>query len=567
MLSRYTVKFGGESGQGINTLGKLLSKAVKDSGYPNFAYREYPSLIKGGVASYQIDISEDVISSSSRYTDFLVVLKKSALDKYLKDLSPKGTIIHDIEQLQLTPSQAEYVKKNDISIIYLNVKEIAESVKAPLIMANMVTLGFIWKVLKLDIKILKTIVKEHFSNKKNIDIEAEYRCLQAGYDLKEIEQIKNISPIKKGKKGWYKSISLTGNDSIALGALSAGCKAYYAYPMTPATSILEILGKLSKETGMVIKQAENEITAAQLCIGSMYMGARAFTATSGGGFDLMTETISFAGISETPLVIVLAQRNGPGTGVPTWTGAGDLNVAINSGHGEFPRCVISLSDVRDSYTLTQKAFNIAEKYQLPVIILTEKQISESLFNVIDLPKPIKIERSLKEGKNRYEITESGVSNRWLPNSKSSTYMQTSDEHTVQGWSTDESKDVSQMMEKRFKKIQTLKKELPGPKYFGSKDADIVFVGYGSVKNSVIDMMNLTDRKIGYLHYEYLYPIKTEKLINIYEDGARLIAIENNQSGELTELIRQNCGFEIPEKLLKFDGRPFFVEDILDYIKQ
>lgn len=567
MSQRYTIKFGGESGQGINTLGKLLNKAVKNAKYPNFAYREYPSLIKGGVASYQIDISEKQINSSSIYTNLLAVLDKDALHQYLTSVKEYGTIIHDIKDLELSEPEKEYLKDNNIALIYLDVKKLTEEVKAPPIMANMVTLGFIFKALNLDIKILKDVVKEHFSKKQNIDIEAEYRCLDSGYTCEETEEIKTKSPLKKKTNNWNKSLTLTGNDAIALGAISAGLRAYYAYPMTPATSILKTLGNTYKETGILIKQTENEITAAQMVLGSMYMGTRAMTATSGGGFDLMTETISCAGISETPMVIILAQRNGPGTGVPTWSGAGDINVAIKGGHGEFPRCVLSLSNATDSYELTQKAFNIADKYQLPVIILTEKQISESIFNIKDLPKPIKIEQNFTEGKARYRLTENGISPRWKPSNFNEPYLHTSDEHDQQGWSSEQPQEIISQMEKRYIKLKTLQKDLPEPIYTGPKDPDTIFITYGSSKNAVQDVMNTTKEKIGNLHYEYLYPLKTEPIIKHFEEGARLVVVENNQTGQFTSLIKETSGFEIPEKILKFDGRPIFIEDILDYLKQ
>jgi 2-oxoglutarate/2-oxoacid ferredoxin oxidoreductase subunit alpha len=317
---------------------------------------------------------------------------------------------------------------------------------------------------------------------------------------------------------------------------------------------------------MIVKQAESEITAIQMVMGSMIMGTRAFTATSGGGFDLMTETISCAGMTETPLVIVLGQRVGSGTGAPTWTGAGDLTVALKAGHGEFPRCVLASSDAKDSYELIQEAFNIAEEYQIPVILLNEKQTAESLFNIQDLPKPLKIKRGLKVGISRYEITQNGISPRWIPKEGRKTFLINSDEHSPSGESTEDSSIIVAMSEKRMEKLRTLRKSIPAPKYYGSPDADIVFVGMGSTKNTVLDSMKLTNKKIGYLHYKYIFPLKYEKLLSIFENGSRVVLIENNQTGELGKLFKEECGFDFQEKLLKFDGRPFFVEDILDYIK-
>lgn len=564
MKKRFAVKFGGQSGQGINTLGEILAKGIKNCGYNIFACREYPSIIKGGYAAYQIDFSDEEILSSSKYSHILASLAEEALHKYSTLVNPKGIIVHSLNDFQFSDEEKKYIEKNSIEVVHIDTKQIALDNKAPEIMANVVLLGYIWKLLDLDIKILEKLIRKIFAEKK-IDMEAEIRCLMAGYNIEKPKNFNiDISELKI-KKNWNKSKVLTGNDAIGLGAISAGCRAYYGYPMTPSTTILEMLGGTYKETGMLVKQAESEITAAQLVMGSMYMGTRAFTATSGGGFDLMTETISCAGMTETPFVVVLGQRSGSGTGVPTWTGAGDLNVALGAGHGEFPRCIISTSDVKDCYELIQRAFNIAEKYQLPVIVLTEKQNAESIFNIQELGKVIKIERGFKNGKFRYEITEDGVSPRWLPQSGKPTYLVNSDEHSENGISTEDPQVITQMAEKRMKKLLTLRKELPEPIYYGPKEADIVFVGMGTTKNAVLDAMKQSKEKIGYLQYQYIYPLKFERILKIYEEGSRVILIENNQSGEFGNLVKKECNFEFQEKLLKFDSRPFFVEDILDFL--
>ena len=561
--NRLVVKFVGESGQGINTLGEILSKSIKDSGFYNFAYREYPSLIRGGIASYQVDIAGQPIQSSQRACDILTLLNDKAKDIYLTSVKEDGVIIHGTEGLNLTESQKTFIKENRIHLISLDTTTMALKAGGIQIMANMVLMGFIWKLLSLATKPLEEIVKEKFKN-KNVDLEAGVNCIHAGLNSKIVTD-ELLKPVTfNSKKKLDKALSITGNQAVALGAISAGCRAYYAYPMTPATSIFKFLGDTYKETGILVKQAENEITAAQLTMGSMNMGTRAMTATSGGGFDLMSETISCAGISETPMVIILAQRAGAGTGVPTWTGAGDLMLSVNAGHGEFPRCVISISNPEDAYTLTQKAFNIAEKYQLPVILLTEKQIAESIFCIDKLPKAIKIERCITKGEKRYEITKSGISPRWIPSKENPVLLVNSDEHKENAESTEVSEDIIEMSNKRMRKIETLREEFPEPEYYGRKNPEIVFVGYGSVGNTVRDILDQYPN-VGYLHYQYVYPLKYQKILELYEQGRRIVLVENNQTGEFGKLIKQESGIEIPEKLLKYDGRPFFVEDILDFL--
>lgn len=565
MNNRFAIKFAGQSGQGINTLGEILAKAIKNSNYNTFAYREYPSIIKGGYASYQIDFSNTEILSSTRQYEILTSLGSEALHKYIFGVKKGGIVVHSVKDFQPTEKEKEYIKENKIQVVYIDTNKIAEENKAPVIMGNVVLLGYIWSLLELDIKVLEKQIKETFKN-KDIDMDAEIRCLNAGYTYEKPSNFKLKIEFPQRKGTWKNSKLLTGNDATALGAISAGCRAYYAYPMTPSTSILQTLGQTYMKTGMLVKQAESEITAIQMVMGSMYMGARAFTGTSGGGFDLMSETISCAGMTETPLVILLGQRAGSGTGVPTWTGASDLNAAIYTGHGEFPRCVISCSDAIDSYQLIQEAFNISEIYQIPVIVLTEKQSAESHFNIEDLPKPIKILRGLKDGKYRYEITDSGISPRWIPQKDKSTYLVNSDEHTQDGVSTEESEEVVQMAEKRMRKLSTLQKNLPKPTYIGNQDAKTVFVGYGTTKNAVLDTMKERE-DIAYLQYKYIYPLKYEKILELAKDNRRLILIENNQKGEFGDLIKKESGYEFKEKLLKFNSRSFFVDDILDFLKK
>lgn len=563
-LDRTIIKFGGESGQGINTVGRMLTQSLNRLGLYTFSNREYPSLIKGGVASYQVDVKDKEIYASGRKTNILCTFSEKALHTYIYDLFENGIIIHDGKEVDLNPDEEIFVQKNNIQIIYLDSVKVALEAGGIEIMANVVLLGYIWKILKQDVNILVEEVLELLEGKK-IDIEAEKACILAGYNHPSYRESFG-EEIQLPSKSLTRKLLMTGNEAVALGALAGGVRAYYGYPMTPATSIQKFLGETADETKILVKQAENEITAALMALGSMYMGTRVLVATSGGGFDLMTETLSCAGISETPLVIVLAQRIGAGTGVPTWTGSGDISVATKGGHGDYPRCVISISDINSAFELTQKAFNIADKYQLPVIILTEKQIAESIYSTSSLPPIQKVDRGLSTGEFRYQITESGISPRWMPTKGLKPYLSTSDEHTENGHSTDVAEEVRKMSEKRERKIQTLQQEIPEPTLFGSENAETIFVGSGSSKNAVLDAQS-TGENIAYLSYEYILPLKTSTLLKLAEKGKRMILIESNQTGQLGNLIREKCGYEFKEKLLKYDGRPFFVDDILDYLNK
>lgn len=570
MKKRISVKIGGESGQGINSIGEILAKSLKRSGFFVFGYREYPSLIKGGYASYQIDISDSTINSSSRYTNLLLCLSRVSLLKYLRTINQNGILIHNLKHLTLDEKDNQFIKDNNIKIFYLDSDELLQKVGAKKIMSNTIFLGILGHLLGLNQESVGEILAEIINKGEEI-LNQNLASLNAGYDYAKTLSLDVLTQELGRDESTKSNLLISGNEAIALGAYGAGARAYYSYPMTPASSILTFLSEIKGKTGMVVRQVDDEITAAQMMIGSMFMGTRAFVGTSGGGFDLMTESLSLAGIVENPAVFILAQRPGPATGLPTWTAQGDLDLAVHSGHGEFPRIVLAASDIKSAYLLIQEAFNLTEKFQTPVILLTEKQIAESLYEVKALPEPVAVDRSLEKrfetlNKNsRYEYSESGISRRWLPGESSVTYVGNSDEHLEDGSLTEESEAVKKMFEKRMSKFNSIQNLIPEPKLVGKSDPQIIFVGFGSTRSVIEDVANIHNVPVGYLHYEYLFPMKTGYLQSLKNEGKRLIIIENNYTSQLGGLIKKTCGIEIEEKLLKYDGRPFFIEDILEYL--
>lgn len=571
-LYRKSVKFGGESGQGINSLGEILAKSLKNSGYKIFGYREYPSLIRGGYASYQIDIGNTEINSSSSHCDVLVCSSRRSIYQYLSSIRKDGILIHTLTAVTFKPEEQQFLKDNNIQVHYVDALNLAKEQGGNALTSNMILLGVLAEILGIEIQIVEEIVREEFKSKPKI-VEIDIKCLEAGYKLNIA-----VSKLEFTKyPDWKNSKITTGNHGLALGAITAGVRAYYSYPMTPASSILTYLAETSHESGMLVKQAEDEITSAQMTLGSMHMGTRALTGTSGGGFDLMSETFSLAGIIETPFVCILAQRPGPATGLPTWTSAGDLNLAIHAGHGEYPRLVLSVSDFNSAYELIQSAFNYAEVFQIPVIVLTEKQIAEGLYNVQLLPKAIPIQRGLTkidttkvESLKRYEFTQDGISQRWLPGEDLPQYNANGDEHDEIGDVNEESGNAKAIFEKRMRKLSKLQSSLPDPVLYGSQDADVTFIGWGSVKSVLQDTISILDQnksslKINYLHFDYLFPLKPELLLDVISKSKRVVLVENNYLGQLGELITSKTGYLFKERLLKYDGRPFFIEDILNFL--
>lgn len=577
-IKRQVIKVAGESGQGINSIGETIAKAIKNSGFYTFGYREYPSLIKGGHAFHQIDFASHPINCSSKSADILLCFSRASFHVYLPTLKSNGLVLHMLPQLELADTERQLVSEKKIKIAYLAAGDLAQEVGGKTIMANVVMIGAMWKLMGLKLEPLTEIVRSEFADKPD-DIKPNIDCLKKGYEFK-LNDIKTPKITFRPQVKCQNDALLTGNNLIALGAMAAGVRAYFAYPMTPSSSILSYMANTYHETDMLVKQIDDEISVAQMAIGAMFMGTRALVATSGGGYDLMTESVSLAGMTETPFVCILAQRPGPSTGLPTWTSASDLNLALYAGHGEFPRCVIALSDSKSAYTVIQNAFNLAEKYQIPVIVLTDKQIAESLFQVEKLADDIPIKRHLVKGRklttlepaDRYKVTRNGISPRWLPGESKTTFVANSDEHFADGSVTDDAEIALEMYSKRLRKLETLRDELPEPVLVGPQKSVLTFVSWGSVKNTISDVIDLWNKahpkkSINLLHYEYIYPVKISKLLDLISSAQPLVLLENNAFGQLGALLTSHTRYHFSDKLLKFDGRPFFIEELIEYLEK
>ncbi len=575
--NRFVIKVAGESGMGVNSVGEILAKTLKDTGLYVFGYREYPSLIKGGYACYQIDIADKQIKSSSSQCDILLSFSRMSLHEYLQTVSVGGYVIHSVIKTKFTPEEQAIIDERKLTIFYVPAREIAIKISGNKIMANAVMLGVIWQAMNLQLDSLKQVISERFAKKPEV-IEGNLKCLEGGFTF-PLEGMKKPELSLRETENFTDDLLITGNHAISLGAVAGGVRAYYAYPMTPSSSILSYLADISHETGMLVKQIEDEISVANMAIGSMFAGARTLIGTAGGGFDLMTEAVSLSGITETPFMCVIAQRPGPATGLPTWTSSSDLNIAVYGGHGEYTRLVLAASDIESCFTLTQVGLNLAEKYQIPVLLLTEKQIAESIFQVDKMPEATPIERYIISNQeaatvistDRFKVTDSGISKRWLPGQSDAVYKANSDEHLEDGSLTEEADTAWAMYNKRLKKEVTLLDELPEPVVYGDQNPDISFVGWGSVKNTMLDVIDclseFSDKKIAYLHYEYMYPLKTKAMKEFASKAKRLVLIENNATGQLGQIITAKTEIPFWEKLLKCDGRPFFIEDVLDFIKE
>ncbi len=573
-MNKRGVLFAGESGMWVDSSGDILMKALAHKWYRISADREYPSLIKGWQATYKIFLSIRRIRSASWRFDVGIWLWKGGLLSCL-DILPAGSLcIHNCEKrAEWDADLQERAKKAWCELLLIPTRTLLLEAELHLMFENTLFIWAIASYIWLSFQEIQDAMFEKYGKKKSLR-EKNLFCLDLGYtgmwtkklDLPDI----GTHPGKR--------LFIEGNTALALWALHAGVRTYFAYPMSPSTSILWYIAATASQTWIVVKQVEDEITAAQMSLWSMYAWARSLTATSWWWFDLMTETVSLSWMTEVPWVVIIAQRPWPATWLPTWTAQWDLNLAIYGGHGEFARIVVAVSDPESGFELIQQAYTFAELYQVPVIVLTEKIIAENRQTVPVFEQwTVPIERWLVtdekelwalQSTDRYKITESGISKRRLPTSSEAVYFCNWDEHKEDG-TLDESPETTYMIEKRIRKSKTILDVLPDPVLYGSDfQNNICFVWWWSTKSVMIDATAVLKESwisISYLHYERLFPLKTELLTDIYKTYEHIVVIENNATGQLADLIQKETGLMNHERLLKRNGRQFGIDEIIEYV--
>lgn len=561
-MNNFSIKIVGPAGFGIKSTGVTLAKSLVRSGLNVFAYTEYPSLIRGGHNTYQVDVSDSEIKASKEKADVLIPLNLEALEKEKNNIEKDGIVICD----ETTKQQYDKTtKQQNIKIIPVPLIEIAKKHGGEL-MKNTVALGVLFKLLNLDLEILNGVIKEAFAGKEGV-AEQNIKAVEEGFNFKLDKNFNEFN----GFNGFNENnLFITGNQATAMAVTASGCQLYSAYPMTPATDILHVLEANQKKTGMVVHQPEDEIAAIHTALGGSFAGIRSACGTSGGGFALMNEGLSLTGMLELPLVIFEVMRPGPATGNPTWSDQGDLSYVLNAGHGDFPRAVIAPGSPEQVFDCVQHAFNLADKYQIPAIVISDKHLGESgftiskeVFSEID-EKNHDLQLKANKDYKRYLNTQTGISPRTIPGIENGEHIANSDEHNEESFS-DESSEVRKMqMEKRMKKVEELRKEIPLPKVYGEKNAEITLVSWGSAFGACLDAVNL-DSNINLIHFTHLWPMP-KGLDKFLSQFNKLVLVENNYSGQLGKLIRQETGIEIKNKILKYDSRPFWKGEIINKLK-
>jgi 2-oxoglutarate ferredoxin oxidoreductase subunit alpha len=565
----YSVKIGGEAGQGIQTIGDTLARVFSRTGFHVFSHQDYESRIRGGHNFYQIRLSDRPISASRDNVDIIVALDRESITQHERELRENGRIIYDSSSLKLKYDKSSFL---DIPFTDLAIKSGGER-----IMANTVATGAVLGMLGLELTQFLDIITATFRRKGDVVIQANKNAAHAGYDF----AIKNCAKCSFSvSPGEQPRILIGGVESIALGAVASGCKFYAAYPMTPSTGIMNYLATKEKEYGIVVEQAEDEIAAINMSLGASFAGVRAMTGTSGGGFALMVEGVSLAGMTETPIVIALGQRPGPATGFPTRTEQGELQFVLSAGHGEFPRVIFAPGSPRQAFYLTNKAFDLAEKYQIPAFILFDTYLSDSqwTFDGLDVSQVRYVDYRLRGDAfkkfpeyKRYAFTKSGVTPLGVPGDAGHLVVIDSDEHDEEGHIVEDAATRVKMVQKRlFNKLPLIESEVAPPFVYGDHKPQVVIVGWGStygVMKETVDALSKSQR-IAMLHFSELFPFPNRSkfdYIRFLRYAKQTICIENNATGQFARLTRAETGYEFDTHIHKFDGRPFTVEALVGEI--
>ncbi|KAF0820458.1 MULTISPECIES: 2-oxoacid:acceptor oxidoreductase subunit alpha [unclassified Cytobacillus] len=570
MINQLSWKVGGQQGEGIESTGEIFSIALNRLGYYLYGYRHFSSRIKGGHTNNKIRVSTSQIRSISDDLDILVAFDQETIDLNYKELHDKGIMIADAK---FDPKQPE---DTNAALYAVPFTEIATELGTSL-MKNMVAVGATCAVLNLDIKVFEEVVQEIFGRKGQQVVDKNMEAIQAGFDFMKEKLSDDVELMELEKADGLKRLFMIGNDAIALGALAGGCRFMAAYPITPASEIMEYLIKKLPALGGSVIQTEDEIAAVTMAIGANYAGVRSLTASAGPGLSLKMEAIGLSGITETPLVIVDTQRGGPSTGLPTKQEQSDLMAMIYGTHGEIPKIVLAPSTVQEAFYDTAEAFNLAEEYQCPVIVLSDLQLSlgkqtvEPLdFSKVEIRRGKLVTEELPEIENkgyfkRFEVTEDGVSPRVIPGMKNGIHHVTGVEHDETGKPSESAANRNAQMDKRFRKIENIKFNTPVHQNAPHEEADLLIVGFNSTRGAIEEAMSRLEQdgiKVNHAQVRLIHPFPTDELLPLVKTAKKIAVVENNATGQLANIMKMNVGHaEKVYKLLKYDGNPFLPHEI------
>jgi len=570
MATEITIGIAGAAGDGLDRTGDTLARTAARLGLHLFTYNSYQSLIRGGHTWLRLRLSEQKVDNHGDHLNVLIALNQDGIERHAREVEPGGAIVFNGARFNCDPSLVQ----EGVTLVPLPVPELTAPLGKLLpVMQNTAALGALLHLIGWEVGGAAEILIETFRKKGQEVIDQNGGVLRAGYDY---------AARKVPALGYRWSFSrkrrpvVTGNLMTALGAVAAGCKFYSAYPMSPASSILHWLAAHSEKCGVLVKQAEDELAVVNLAIGAGHAGVRAMCATSGGGFALMSEAIGMAGMIETPVVIVNVQRGGPSTGLPTKSEQGDLNQAIGASQGDFPRVIIAPRDATDCFHTSVEAFNLAETFQLPVIVLSDLLLGEhrSTVDPEAISSDVPIERGQwvdalrpedrdNGGYKRYALTPSGISPRARPGREGMIHVSGTDDHDEKGiLISDEHTNPAirrKMHEKRMRKMEGVRARLQPPALEGPAEAQVTLIGWGSTWSVIHEAAaRLTEEgvKTNQLHFKYLHPFHGAQATAILERCRRTIVVESNFTGQFARHLRAESGFSVDHVLTRYDGEPF-----------
>ena len=552
------IVIGGEAGQGLKTIEKVISKICKIAGFHVFSTREYESRIRGGVNTTSLVISSprDPVGVNLRDIDVFISLTGEAVPHVEERLTESSIIVGE--------NADAAARGNSYSMSLENMaKEIGGEKYA-----SMIASGIACELLHIDEGDAEEGVRASFTDAGEEVIEKNLEAYQGGSrEGGEIRRRFGFHMDLTSNKEATRAMYLAGSDTVSAGALAAGCTFVSSYPMSPGTAVLGTLGARAREFGIIVEQAEDEIAAANMVVAAWYAGARAMATTSGGGFALMSEGLSLAGMLETPMVIHIAQRPGPATGLPTRTSQGDLAFAVNGGHGYFPRAVFAPGTVADGYRITAHAFQTADAFQVPVMVLTDQYYMDSHYTLMELDTeevPYESHVVASDGEyRRYRFTEEGISPRSVPGYGDGVVKVDSDEHDEAGHITESMEMRRWQVEKRREKELRMRRETLPPKVYGDEQASIAVIGWGSTEPIITEAIKrLGDTRLAHIHFLQLYPLG-EEIAELLGDYDTRILVEDSPTGSFADLLQRECGIEVEERILKDDGYAFFAEELAE----
>jgi 2-oxoglutarate ferredoxin oxidoreductase subunit alpha len=571
------VGIGGAAGDGVASAGNTLALSVARQGQGVYAYNSYQSVIRGGHSWLRMRISAKKPLHHGDQVGAMIALNQDTLDRHLQELVSGGAALYNSAKIK--PS---YDASKGVQLCPLPVPELTPAYKELPVMQNTVAVGALLRLMGLEFSGLESVLASTFAKKPQV-VKTNVDAARAGYEYADKNFKPFAKPLVKSDQKWA---MMTGNELLAMGAAFAGCKFYCAYPMSPATHVLEWFAAHGKELSICVRQVEDEISVVNMTIGANHAGVRGMCATSGGGFALMTEAIGMSGIIETPLVVINVMRAGPSTGVPTKTEQGDLNQALGASQGDFPRIIIAPVSMPDCYTTPAQAFNLADRFQCPVILLTDlllsegnETVAESFLDVefsIDRGELITAANGERNGEPylRYKNTPSGISPRAIPGVPRHLYVSGTDEHDEDGvLLSDVYTDPirrKKMVDKRVRKMSTVLKHIPAPKLEGPADAAVTLVGWGSTWGVLVDAAERLRQEgisTNHLHFKFLVPFHSQVAKDILGKSKKVIMVENNQSGQFARHLRAETGMSAHAHIRKYDGEPFEPKHIVAGVKE